>query len=157
MRKIILCDLDGTLNTNNRRGEYIPANDKSNEAWLPWHKAFEREILNESLIETLNSLQKIGYELVLVTNRDHSVKEKTIEYLKRNGLNTKGIIGFFRDSNEETQSATVWKASMLSTLLRILETDTHVIWFDDDKKAFKLVGNFHKVTLTKIYINFKGN
>lgn len=137
--KLAIFDLDGTLNTSNKRGEFIPTDPTVNENWLRWHQAFKLEKLNTALISTASALNKAGYQIAIVSNRDESLARETYLHLCSNGFPPARTI--FRQQKDNRKPCD-WKADTIKLLCEF--TAGEVQHFDDDAKAIKKLTDLFK-------------
>lgn len=150
--KLAIFDLDGTLNTSNKRSEFIPTDPTINENWFRWHEAFRLEKLNTNLIKTANALYKAGYVIAIVSNRDESLAEATQLYLSNNGFPPAHTI--FRQRKDKRKPCD-WKADTIKLLCQYIEGD--VQHFDADAIAIKKLTEFFKgrpVNYIPLHINW---
>lgn len=129
MRKLVLFDLDKTLNGSKARVKFIPEDTKVNANWLPWHKAFRGERMNLPLILTAAAYKAAGYDVAVVSNRDSSLTMDTRSYLQHAGF---PLARYFLRDIDDNRTTRMWKVATINSILAYAEPmEVHL--FDDDK------------------------
>lgn len=152
MPKLALFDLDGTLNGNKARGDYVPENVRINKDWLPWHKAFRLEKLNLPLINTAYRMARAGYKNIVVSNRDQLLASDTQIYLANSGF---PACSYILRADDDNRRPSRWKIDTIKNLLQIGNYGTEVLevhHFDDDKKALQELEEFFGTNRMIMYI-----
>lgn len=152
--KYAFFDLDGTLNGNKARVDFVPEDVTVNENWLGWHKAFKLEPMNRELITAAQALYKAGFGIGVISNRDQSLSAETYRHLNSEGFPE--YISIFRQAKDH-QHPSDWKFNTVQNAMLFLPNGSIVMHFDDDKKSQdKLVQRFAHSDLNYIpmYVNF---
>lgn len=82
--KVLFCDLDGVINTNNLyRAHLIPTVHNSNLAtdWQAWHEAHVNELPVVKYIEFIRTMNDDNWQIILLTARTQSCRETTCQQL----------------------------------------------------------------------------
>jgi phosphoglycolate phosphatase-like HAD superfamily hydrolase len=128
MIRLALFDLDSTLNSGDRRKDFIPTDTRINANWLDWHKAFRMERLNHNLITTAAGYAAAGYKIGVVSNRDNSLIQDTRVYLGNSGFPE---AQFFLRSGDDNRRTKAWKLDTFNSILAFIgPAEVHI--FDDD-------------------------
>ncbi len=162
--KLLVCDLDGVIADNTARfqkaaeakQEYIETHEiydlsisRQHEATsLYWQTAFTPELVSldtliPGVLDALDDLATLhDYRIIYLTSRPESMREATIHWLSRNGIqvglgdNGKQVIGFdlliTKPPAFQYTKTTVWKAGMIQTLASLYNA-TDVLIVDDEQ------------------------
>lgn len=149
MKKIALFDLDGTLNSSHKRAAYIPEDVRNNAAWMGWHNAFHMENLNLELIKTAQGYKRAGYDIAVVSNRNHDLRQETDIQL-RCACFPIGAKFFLRHSDDNRHTRQ-WKVETVKSILA-LAGPIEIHHFDDDKKALGELEEFFAHSKDVFYI-----
>jgi hypothetical protein len=145
MKNIIICDIDGTICTDEHRNYLLQAEPKK------WDEYFDLCHLDspvEAVIRVVNTMIWGGHEVHLMTARVDTVKDKTIEWLKQHNVNYSSIT--FRPADSRVQDnvlKTLWadKLGGPSRVLFVLEDRQRVVdaWRSAGYTCFQVApGNF---------------
>lgn len=148
MLKLALFDLDGTINSNTSRKQFIPEDTRDNAAWLRWHQAFRSERLNLSLIKTASAYDQAGYTVSVVSNRDDSLASDTSIYLSNSGFPSARY--HFR-SQHDNRTTLMWKEQTVRNLLAY-SGDVEVHHFEDDLKVLERLSDLYRHSGRVLYI-----
>lgn len=148
MLKLALFDLDGTINSNTSRKDFIPENTRDNAAWLRWHQAFRMERLNLSLIKTAAAYDQAGYTVAVVSNRDDSLASDTSIYLNNSGFPD---ARYHLRSQNDNRTTLLWKEKTVQHLLAY-SGDVEVHHFEDDRKVLERLSDLYQHSNRVLYI-----
>jgi|JI10StandDraft_1071094.scaffolds.fasta_scaffold460806_2 phosphoglycolate phosphatase-like HAD superfamily hydrolase len=108
MRKIILCDLDGTLANCQHRIRHIMQQPKD---WGAFFAECGDDEPIAHIIELVNAIDRDKYEIWITSGRSDQCKQQTVEWLKKHGVRYDNLI--MRKSGDHTDDGTL-KPSWLS-------------------------------------------
>lgn len=81
MKDIVIFDLDGTLALIDHRRKFIDGAGKKN--WNRFFEECDKDEPNIPVIKMNNLLYNAGYEIIILSGRSISVKNKTLNWLKK--------------------------------------------------------------------------
>ncbi len=84
--KTIVFDIDGTLSIV---GDRVKCLDQDPPNWDEFYERCGEDLPNSPVIQTLKALfhhPTVSYEIILLTGRRESVREKTVEWLRKHNL-----------------------------------------------------------------------
>lgn len=108
MKKIILCDLDGTLADCQHRIHHILKTPKD---WSSFFADCVSDLPIEHIIDMVNSIDREQYEVWITSGRSDECKTQTIDWLAKHGVKYDNII--MRKSGDHTDDG-VLKPSWLN-------------------------------------------
>lgn len=81
--KLVICDLDDTLNTISRvRAHLVPADTTCNADWEDWHSAHVKEQAKEGNVALLNQHLLLDFECVIWTARSETCLRSTVRQVR---------------------------------------------------------------------------
>lgn len=78
MKKIVMCDLDGTLYKSVGRSELAQAGE-----WEEFHEASVLDDPNDDVLQLLYALDEWGVEIIAITGRNEKFRNITIGWFKK--------------------------------------------------------------------------
>ena len=128
-QKVIIFDLDGTIALCDHRRHFISGENKN---WKAFFDSCVNDLPNKPVIEILNEFAiKRKYIIVILSGRSEDVREKTIEWLKKNNVNYDFL--YMRPCNDYRPDQNL-KFEMLQTLKRELSiSDQQILCVFDDR------------------------
>lgn len=108
MKKIILCDLDGTLADCQHRIHHILKQPKD---WASFFADCAGDSPIQHVIDLVNSINKDVYEVWITSGRSDECKQQTVKWLYDNNVNYDNLI--MRKSGDHTDDG-ILKPSWLS-------------------------------------------
>lgn len=82
-KKAILCDLDGTIALIEHRRHFV---EGEHQNWDKFFEACDQDLPNTPVIELLKVLTFYGFKVYITSGRMETVREKTVHWLKENGV-----------------------------------------------------------------------
>lgn len=84
--KAVLWDLDGTLADDRARAHFVEVERGRARDWDSYFDAVDQDAPIAASIEVLHALRAAGVRIVYLTGRPEFTREKTLRWLKANGL-----------------------------------------------------------------------
>lgn len=78
-RKVVMCDMDGTLSNSKWRGKWSPKNGGS---WEKFHRKCYQDLPITRVLDFTNELSLV-YDIAISTARPYYVEEVTIHWLRK--------------------------------------------------------------------------
>lgn len=131
-RRIIIFDLDGTIALCEHRRHFVSGEHKN---WTAFFNSCVNDLPNKPVIEILNEFAiKRQYVIVILSGRTEDVREKTIEWLKKNKVHYDFL--YMRPSKDYSPDEKL-KFEMLETAKKELNFSQEDILcvFDDRNKV----------------------
>lgn len=131
--KYIIFDVDGVLaDSSGREQKYLIGKEKEEVNWDLFYKDADKDKPILSGILTARALFYHGkYELIFLTGRNESVKEKTLDWLSYNLMLDKSVINLIMRPDENNDNNSKFK----ETIGKKLGFENIVLAFDDNKKT----------------------
>jgi phosphoglycolate phosphatase-like HAD superfamily hydrolase len=86
VRDIVVFDIDGTLSLVGDRLKHLAVDD-----WDSFYEAVEEDEVNLDIAAIYNAMHLSGWNIMFVTGRRESVREKTMNWLDKHGLLGRGV------------------------------------------------------------------
>ena len=83
MKDIIICDIDGTLCTDEHRNHLVQGMDPKDRKWDEYFDLCHLDPPCVPVIAVLVAMKRAGYKIHLMTARIDRVMDKTLDWLKR--------------------------------------------------------------------------
>lgn len=100
-RPCYVCDLDGTLCNVTHRRHWVATSPKN---WDAWNAGIANDTPNQPVLDALNALKEVGFDIVLVSGRGSEYRRQTLEWLNRHGVDYTALYmraeGDFRPDDE---------------------------------------------------------
>lgn len=84
--KAVIWDLDGTLSDDRARAHFVEVEQGRKRDWDSYFDAVDEDAPIAASIEVLHALRAAGVRIVYLTGRPEFTREKTVRWLKANGL-----------------------------------------------------------------------
>lgn len=144
MKKIILCDIDGTIADNTHRQHYL----KSKKDWVSFFMHLDKDKPICSSIDKINSEYYAGKTIVFLTGRPELYREKTEEWLSR--FFNMDLIVIMRSDNDRKNKIDC-KLEMFKKNFKTSDID-YVMDNDED-----LISLWEKIGLNTYLVNNDNN
>jgi uncharacterized HAD superfamily protein len=135
-RKAIVCDIDGTICSQEERKKYsIEKDGKTN-----WDKYFSEELLikdklNKRLNDRLKKYKKRGYVIIFLTGRRENLRRITISWFLKNDVFADFLI--MREQIGEYDNVEDYKTKKLNQIKQDFEVDFAFEDLDEGVLALK--------------------
>jgi hypothetical protein len=84
--RTVIVDLDGTLALNKHRFHYIDKTKSNKPDWSSYFDACDLDTPNKPVIETIKIFKSTGFQIHIFSARGDIVRDKTLRWLKENGV-----------------------------------------------------------------------
>ena len=84
MRKLVICDIDGTISKVGDRLKYLQQNPKD---WDQFYAHCDEDLPIQNMIDLVQSLARAGYHIVFCTGRRNAVRQQTRDWIANNMSN----------------------------------------------------------------------
>lgn len=130
MKNIIICDIDGTLCTDEHRNHILHEGERNDEAWRKYFDLCDKDPPVQAVIQLVTCMAYCGHEVHLFTARIERTRKKTIDWLARHNVPYSSIT--FRPEDSRVQDnilKTAWadKLGGPEKVLFILEDRQRVV------------------------------
>lgn len=130
MKKIIICDLDGTLADCSHRQHYVQGPDKKD--WRSFFKHMDKDPVNEDLNDVLKALFRT-YDVWFVSARPDNYRDKTVKWLEEQGwVVNDDTIRLIMRKQGDFRADTIVKKEILND---IWNTGVYVLMAFDDRTS----------------------
>lgn len=101
-RQAIIVDIDGTLANNDHRQHHVMTRKKD---WKAFFEGIHLDSVNSWCHQVIEAMSR-KMDIILVTGRDESLREKTVEWLKSNGIDYRLRL-YMRSDNDRREDMIV--------------------------------------------------
>lgn len=139
VKKIVICDIDGTIaDTSLRvkeRDEHIKKQGSKKNAFHVFNRGIGKEPVKEDVKAVVVALHKMGYQIVYLSGRDDSFINKTERWLKMNDF-PDGML-FMRKNGDYRKDSIVKKELYEKMVLQVGHNDV-LLCIDDRDQVVEL-------------------
>jgi len=130
MKNIVICDVDGTLCTDEHRNHILHTGERNDDAWRRYFDLCHLDPPVEAVIRLVTCMSYCGNEVHLFTARTEDVAQKTIDWLAKHNVPYSSITFRPRDSRvQDNVLKTSWadKLGGPEKVLFVLEDRQRVV------------------------------
>jgi phosphoglycolate phosphatase-like HAD superfamily hydrolase len=129
-KEIVIFDIDGTLADHSHRLHYIENKKKD---WDNFYEACDKDTPIQPTIDINLMFYQAGYEIILLTGRRESTRNKTIEWCHQHGIKFDMLL---MRRNHDYRQDTIFKKESVEKHVKELDL-IHSI-FEDRKKVVNM-------------------